>query len=111
MAAIDFGTILSGYAFSFCGKFDKNHSKIGTNFGFSSFNRISHKTSSVVLLNPKKKFHAFGYEAERKYTEEDQQEEWFYFKHFKMTLLQNKVCSRLHVFALNLKPMFLFNHI
>ena len=61
LAAIDFGTTLSGYAFSFKSaqsdiKMNKNW---GENLGFQSY-----KTPTSVLTDDKGNFIAFGFEAE-----------------------------------------------
>ncbi|XP_056013346.1 heat shock 70 kDa protein 12A-like isoform X2 [Ostrea edulis] len=98
VAAIDFGTTYSGYAFSFRHEFDKDPLKINAcNWIAGSQALVSLKTPSVVLLKPNKTFHAFGYEAENKYAslaEDNEHEGWLYFKRFKMTLHQNKSLRR-----------------
>ena len=62
-AAIDFGTTYSGYAFSW----RDMPEKIYMNKGWITDQLISFKTSTCVLLDTQKQFHAFGYEAENKY--------------------------------------------
>lgn len=95
VAAIDFGTAYSGYAFSFRHELLEKPPKINTcNWLAGSQSLISLKTPSVVLLKPDRTFHSFGYEAENKYgqlTEDKQHKGWLYFKHFKMVLHKNKV--------------------
>ena len=63
VAAIDFGTTFSGYAFSF--KTDKDkilmNRSWGQNVGF-----MSYKTPTCLMLNEANKFVAFGYEAENR---------------------------------------------
>jgi hypothetical protein len=96
VAAIDFGTSFSGYAFSSRQDFDRDPLKISTcNWIAGSQALVSLKTPSVVLLKPDRTFHSFGYEAENKYAslaEDSEHEGWLYFKRFKMILHQNKVC-------------------
>ncbi|XP_052241808.1 heat shock 70 kDa protein 12A-like isoform X4 [Dreissena polymorpha] len=100
VAAIDFGTTYSGYAFSFRDEFLKNPLKIFTNQWKSqggSTNLLSMKTPSCVLFSPEGNFHSFGYNAEEKYMKlamDDQHTRWFYFKHFKMLLYENKNLTR-----------------
>ena len=55
---------------------------------------MSSKAPSAVLLKSDKTFDSFGYEAERKYAElagDKAHENFFYFKHFKMKLDDEKV--------------------
>ncbi|XP_062596447.1 heat shock 70 kDa protein 12B-like [Saccostrea cucullata] len=98
VAAIDFGTTYSGYAFSFRVDFDQDPSRIKAyNWIAGSQSLISHKAPSVILLKPDKTFDSFGYDAEDKYaslTELSEHEGWLYFKRFKMTLHNNKRLGR-----------------
>ncbi|XP_056013353.1 heat shock 70 kDa protein 12B-like isoform X2 [Ostrea edulis] len=98
VAAIDLGTVLSGYAFSFRYEFEKDPLKIMTSNWIGGSPSLPYiKTPSVVLLKPNKTFHAFGCEAENKYAslvEDNEHEGWLYFKRFKMTLHQNKSLKR-----------------
>lgn len=95
VAAIDFGTTFSGYAFSFRHEFEKDPEKISTtNWVAGSQALVSLKTPSVVLLKPDRTFHSFGFEAENKYGDlagEGEHAGWLYFKRFKMALHGNKV--------------------
>ena len=61
VAAIDFGTTFSGYAFSFKTQKDKilMNKSWGQNVGFQSY-----KTPTCVMVDSTNSFHAFGYEAE-----------------------------------------------
>lgn len=94
VAAFDFGTTYSGYAFSF--RDDPN--KIQTNQGWNAGSEklISLKTSTCVLLTPDKQFDSFGFDAENKYSElaeENQHHGWMLFRRFKMFLHNNKVST------------------
>ncbi|XP_063413069.1 heat shock 70 kDa protein 12B-like [Mytilus trossulus] len=99
VAAIDFGTTFSGYAFSFKSWFETDPNKIVTNSTWvaGQKNLISLKTPTCILLQPNKSFHSFGYEAEEKYAElalEEEHEDWYFFKRFKMSLFNNTTLSR-----------------
>ncbi|XP_060065171.1 heat shock 70 kDa protein 12A-like [Ylistrum balloti] len=97
VAALDFGTTYSGYAFQMRHDYEREPLKISTNSWIGSGNLMSQKTPSSVLLSQDKKFHSFGYEAENKYselTEENNHTGWLYFKQFKMLLHNNKTLGR-----------------
>ena len=92
VAAIDFGTAYSGYAFSF----KSNPLECQTPSVWESGARqlASLKTPTCVLLKSDQSFHSFGYEAENKFaelTEEDDHHGWYFFQQFKMTLYNSKV--------------------
>ncbi|XP_052816570.1 heat shock 70 kDa protein 12A-like isoform X2 [Mya arenaria] len=95
VAAFDFGTTYSGYAYSF----NNDPRKIQTNQGWNAGTEklISLKTPTCVLLNPQKEFAAFGYDAENKYAnlaEDNKHKEWMFFRRFKMLLHNNKGLNR-----------------
>nr|XP_019918143.2 heat shock 70 kDa protein 12A isoform X1 [Crassostrea gigas] len=91
VAAIDFGSTYSGYAFSFRDDFQTNPLKIHTNHWSSvQSGGISYKAPTTVLLKPDQTFHSFGYDAEDKYaelSEAEEHQEWYYFSRFKMKLM------------------------
>lgn len=97
VAAIDFGTTYSGYAYSF----DSEWTKVLLN-KWEGGNLASYKAPTALLLNPDKSFNSFGYEAEKTYAniaEEDDDEgrsckEYYFFHRFKMMLKTtlSKVC-------------------
>lgn len=99
VAAIDFGTTYSGYAFSFLAEYEEDPLKIQLNQSWIAGTGalISEKTASCILLDPDKKLVAFGYQAEEDYiqlvedSEEDDNddriyEKYYYFRRFKMLL-------------------------
>lgn len=101
IAAIDFGTTYSGYAYIFRDELDKaknsnekcnviyKHWQSGSEAGI-----CSHKTPTCLLLNPEGNFDSFGYPAEEKYynlMNDDAHHGWKFFKRFKMVLLNEKV--------------------
>ncbi|KAK3596867.1 hypothetical protein CHS0354_039862, partial [Potamilus streckersoni] len=98
VAAIDFGTTYSGYAFSFKHEFDKDPLKISANnWTAGSRGLVSLKTPTTVLINSKKEFEAFGYEAEDKYAELAEDEDhtgWYYYRRFKMMLFDKTDLTR-----------------
>ena len=87
--AIDFGTSYSGYACWSGG------SDIYLNEQwYSGEHRLtSLKTPTCILLNGKKKFQAFGYEAENVYSKlkKKEQQSSYYFHSFKMKLYDSEV--------------------
>ena len=95
IAAIDFGTSSSGYAFGFPdkGSGDIKLSDIQLNkwqLGSSS----TDKAPTTALLKPDKTFDSFGYKAEDKYAklcDTRKQKGWWYFQKFKMMLYKTKV--------------------
>ncbi|XP_045182072.2 heat shock 70 kDa protein 12A-like [Mercenaria mercenaria] len=95
VAAFDFGTTYSGYSFSF----RDDPLKVQTNQGWNAGSEklISLKTPTCVLLNDKKEFHSFGFEAENKYAslaEDNKHRGWLFFRRFKMLLHNNESLSR-----------------
>ncbi|VDI52483.1 Hypothetical predicted protein [Mytilus galloprovincialis] len=95
VAAIDFGTTYSGYAFSMRHEFKTDPLKIHANQAWNSGGRalLSLKTPTCLLLNDKKELDSFGYEAENKYADivmDDEQDNYYYFHRFKMNLHNNK---------------------
>lgn len=96
VAALDFGTTYSGYAFSFRNDFETDPLKIQANpvwmTGSSQF--MSLKTPTCLLLDQDQQFVAFGFQAENMYAEcvlDDVQDDFYYFHRFKMYLHSNKV--------------------
>lgn len=88
-AAIDFGTTYSGYAFSM----KSNPAQIFCP-SWKGCNYQSMKTPTCLLLDSNEKFNSFGYIAQERYSEianDDEQDDWYYFKNFKMKLHSNKV--------------------
>ncbi|XP_062607575.1 heat shock 70 kDa protein 12A-like [Saccostrea cucullata] len=95
VAAIDFGTTYSGYAYSF----KDNWAKVLTN-NWSGGEPLSYKAPTALLLNPDKSFKAFGFEAENCYanltTEEDDTcKDYYFFKRFKL-ILKTELEERVH---------------
>ncbi|KAK3101370.1 hypothetical protein FSP39_003052 [Pinctada imbricata] len=91
VAAIDFGTSFSGYAYSF----RKNPDQILINQKWNNGNEeeqsVAYKTPTTVLYDDKGNFNSFGYEAEDRFAvkrEANQEKGWRYFRHFKMKLHQ-----------------------
>ena len=95
VAAIDFGTTFSGYAFQTKSDFKQDPTRIqGFTWTTGSNAGLSMKTPTCVLFNPSKEFHSFGIEAEDKYiqlAEEEDHRNWYYFRRFKMQLYRCQV--------------------
>ena len=70
VAAIDFGTTYSGYAFSLRDDFKKDPLNIVANQTWiaGSQKHVSLKTPTCLLLDDKEELVSFGYEAENKYS-------------------------------------------
>ena len=96
VAAIDFGTTYSGYAFSTISNFKLDPLKIHANQAWNAGGRqlLSLKTPTCLLLDGGKQIVSFGYEAENDYAElalEDKHHDHYYFSRFKMRLYNDKV--------------------
>lgn len=94
IAAMDFGTTYSGYAFKFPLDSPKYIYIKSWNEEAGSSCLPSEKAPSCVLLRANGEFKSFGYKAEKEYNEissEGQMEEWHFFKHFKMILHNEEV--------------------
>lgn len=94
VAAIDFGTTYSGFAFSLPRSSESE--VILQKWVPKAADKLdaSLKTPTSLLLDDKNDFVAFGFDAEEKYKEyvEDKKHESFrFFKNFKMKLHQEKV--------------------
>lgn len=90
VAAIDFGTTYSGYAFSM----KHDWGKVWTN-SWSGGSLLSHKAPTCLLLKKDKSESWFGYEAEDKYsqlTSEGHHHDYYFFERFKMILHEDVVC-------------------
>lgn len=86
---------IAGYAYSLKHDFEIKPLRIMTNhWTVKGSGSMSLKAPTSILLNPDQKFHAFGYEADQRYTELAQKglsSEWYYFQKFKMKLQGNMV--------------------
>lgn len=95
VVAIDFGTTFSGFAFAFNNKDGEKsvhmNKEWGTDQGYSTM-----KTPTCLLLNPDKSFNSFGYEAQDRYADLEEEEacQYFYFDSFKMILHNNENLNR-----------------
>ncbi|XP_052819951.1 heat shock 70 kDa protein 12A-like [Mya arenaria] len=93
VAAFDFGTTYSGYAFSFRDDPNKIQANQSWKARGGTSRLMSLKTSTSVLLNPKGKFNKFCFDAEDTYAslaEEEKHHGWRLFRRFKMVLHSNK---------------------
>ncbi|XP_063443461.1 heat shock 70 kDa protein 12A-like [Mytilus trossulus] len=95
VAAIDLGTSFSGYAFSTNADFIINPLDVFTSQDWSN-EVVSIKCPTCILFDEYKKLKSFGYDAEDDYTDivmEKRQNEYYFFKNFKMTLYTQKVIT------------------
>ncbi|XP_062614718.1 heat shock 70 kDa protein 12A-like [Saccostrea cucullata] len=94
VAAIDFGTIYSSYAYSF--KFD--WTTIITQSWHDNEYLMDYKTPTSLLLKPDGSFFKFGFEAENEYarlSEDDNHKDHYFFRRF-MLILKSKLTERVH---------------
>ncbi|OWF51205.1 heat shock 70 kDa protein 12A-like [Mizuhopecten yessoensis] len=96
VAAIDFGTTYSGYAFSFKEDYKTNPLQISINQNWIAGSRslVSFKTPTCILFDKSEKFVAFGYAAEDEYSElalDEKHGDYYYFRRFKMTLMEKNL--------------------
>ncbi|XP_062571662.1 heat shock 70 kDa protein 12A-like [Saccostrea cucullata] len=89
VAAMDFGTTYSGYAFKFRHEAAKKMYIKSWNKEAGSSCLPSEKAPTCVLLRGNGEFKSFGYQAETEYSEiasDGLEEDWHFFRHFKMLL-------------------------
>ena len=95
VAAIDFGTTYSGYAFSTRTDFQRDPTKAFLKQWVDPASSMMYnKTSTCILFDADRKFSKFGFEAEAKYIDlimDKEHETWYFFRRFKMTLYDKQV--------------------
>ncbi|XP_056012678.1 heat shock 70 kDa protein 12A-like [Ostrea edulis] len=94
VAAIDFGTTYSGYAFSL----KHDWGKVLTN-AWQGGSLLSHKAPTCLLLKKDFSISSFGYDAEDKYsdlTSENKHKDYYFFQRFKM-ILHEDVSVKRHI--------------
>jgi len=101
VAAIDFGTTYSGYAFSTRHDFSINKLDIKANQAWNAGSKqlLSLKTPTCILLKRNKEFVSFGYEAENEYAgivTDHEEKDYFFFQNFKMMLYHCEVSMYIH---------------
>lgn len=90
VAAIDFGTTYSGYAFST--RYDFKRDPTNTflkQWVDPTSSMMYNKTSTCILFTKEKEFSQFGFDAEAKYLDlifDKEQKDWYFFRRFKMSL-------------------------
>ena len=91
VAAIDFGTTYSGYAYSMVTSPDEIFLMARAQVG--QYGAMNHKIPTILLLDEYGTFHSFGFEAREAYHDLDEAESkrWLYFEKFKMELHSRKV--------------------
>ncbi|KAH3833374.1 heat shock 70 kDa protein 12A-like [Dreissena polymorpha] len=96
VAAIDFGTTFSGYAYATHHDLANKPPKIHTPNWYGG-SHISNKNATILLLNSKQEFVSFGYEAEDAYIEfaaEGKHKDYYFFRRFKMNLYESENLKR-----------------
>ncbi|XP_052811973.1 heat shock 70 kDa protein 12A-like [Mya arenaria] len=89
--SLDIGTTFSTWCYCFDHDYNRHQNSVRAK-NWQSENRVSEKAPTAVLIEPcGKKFHSFGYSAQRKYAElceknVNKATEWFFFYRFKMNL-------------------------
>lgn len=95
VAAIDFGTTFSGYAFSSKHDFVKDPTKASLRRWIDPISSMMHcKTSTCILFTEDQEVDKFGFEAEAKYLNlisDNNHNNWYFFKKFKMSLYEMQV--------------------
>ena len=96
VAALEFGTTKSGYAFSLISEFKEDPLIIHLNEPWRTglLMRVSVKTTTCILLDKEKQYEAFGYDAENRYDElvyNNEQDDYYFFDRFTMSLHYNEV--------------------
>ncbi|KAK3102458.1 hypothetical protein FSP39_011510 [Pinctada imbricata] len=98
VAAIDFGTTYSGYAFSTRHQFATERERIFAFQWASSVGRlISPKTPTCALFKPDKSLDSCGFRAEERYAElasDNSHRNWYFFKRIKMKMYQKQHFER-----------------
>ncbi|XP_060597802.1 heat shock 70 kDa protein 12A-like [Ruditapes philippinarum] len=90
VVAIDFGTVHSGFAYSFKG--NEDNIKSAEHGGMLQEDRVP----TILLLKPDKTFHSFGYKAQTDFHElfECDRSQFYYFENFKMKIYQESKIKR-----------------
>ncbi|XP_062593077.1 heat shock 70 kDa protein 12A-like [Saccostrea cucullata] len=99
VAAIDFGTTYSGYAFGMTRELTEDPPKVYCpTWHAADGGLISYKTPTTVLLDENRELVAFGFDAEEQYAEladENDHVDHYYFHRFKMMLYEKIRTARL----------------
>lgn len=95
VAAIDFGTTYSGYAFSTRCDFKRDPTNTFLKQWVDPTSSMMYnKTSTCILFTKEKNFSKFGFDAEAKYLDlifDKEQKDWYFFRRFKMSLYDLQV--------------------
>lgn len=102
VAAIDFGTTYSGYAFSTRDSFKKDKLDIKANqvWNAGSKQLLSLKTPTCILLKKSLEIVSFGYQAENDYAAvvtDEAVDDYYFFQQFKMKLYHCEVSFKCFV--------------
>ena len=114
VVSIDFGTYASGFALQWRSNFKKKDIIFCKSWELGTF--LTYKTVTCLLLDPDKSFQAFGHDAERRFSEpgfnddrHEPNEDWYFFRHFKMSLYHFGVSKYIHTLPNFSATKFLLN--
>lgn len=86
VAALDFGSTYSGYAYSFKSDYERDKLRININQVWVTNCALgSYKNSTCILLDKNRELEAFGYDAEERYSDlcaDGEHSDFFFFKGF-----------------------------
>ncbi|KAL3851684.1 hypothetical protein ACJMK2_015411 [Sinanodonta woodiana] len=92
VVAIDFGTYNSGYAFQYRSDYENERTTTIHVSEWQAPRMVTHKIPTCILLRPDESVDSFGYEAQMRFANLEQEKEdyidWFFFSFFKMKLHQ-----------------------
>ncbi|XP_053378109.1 uncharacterized protein LOC123528769 isoform X2 [Mercenaria mercenaria] len=97
--ALDIGNYASGFAALTRSDFLDDPQKVICNTNCDSSGLCTYKTRTCLLLNPDKSIADFGYHAESRFNllrledEDENPENWYFFKEFKMVLYQEEAVT------------------
>ena len=93
VVAIDFGTTFSGFALAFNHKDEEKGLIYMNKLWGKDQGHATMKAPTCLLLNPNKSFNSFGFEAQDRFAELEEEEarEYYYFENFKMVLHKDEV--------------------
>ncbi|KAL4221821.1 Heat shock 70 kDa protein 12A [Mactra antiquata] len=97
VAAIDFGTTCTGYAYYLRRDHGTRLAEINIDQAWHGSAEMGLQAPTTVLMDTGKRFHSFGFEAESKYktlTLKNEHNNWYFFQHFKMKLHHEQDLNR-----------------
>ncbi|CAC5419724.1 unnamed protein product [Mytilus coruscus] len=90
LVAIEIGTFFSGCCYSFEGLYKDSEKHGFVSPHLYTEEKLQKKIPTALLLNSKKEFECFGVDAEKRYSQAVESDNWFYFTKFKTMLFRSK---------------------